>query len=166
MLNFTITSCQCQSEEEKIEKETIQALKKWFENPSVANDVLNPKIIEQFEDSGRFDNGRKEGLWIEYSVDALRHTSIFIVGDKQMPTTLGPTIYKEKGRYFNGKREGTWTKYVLKDEKTPFTWSRTSVINYRDGTCLVYKSDEAEDMQCVDLGVHRHTKPKTQINTI
>lgn len=130
-LTLTIASCLGQTEEEKIEKATEEALEEWFENPSIDNDVFNPKIIEQFEDSGRFENGLKEGLWIEYSLDTLfmGQASTTVAGNQNLPMTFGPTIEKEVGKYLNGKREGTWTKYESRDEKPPFYWNRTVVTN-------------------------------------
>jgi len=135
VLILTIASCFGQTEEEKIEKVTKEALKEWFKNPTIDNDVLDPKIIEQFEDSGRFENGLKVGLWIEYSLDTslMGQTSTLVVGDNQLTMTFGPTIEKETGKYLNGKREGTWTKYESRDEKPPFFWNRTIVTNYKYG---------------------------------
>lgn len=136
MLTLTITLCFGQTEEEKIEKATKEALKEWFENPTFfESDGLDIKIIEQLRDSGQLINGVKEGPWIEYSVDSslTDQQTTLVVGDKQLPMTFGPTIEKEIGKYLNGKRQGTWTKYESRDEKQPFYWNRTIVTNYKDG---------------------------------
>lgn len=135
-LTLTITSCFSQTEEGRIEKATTEALKEWLEKPSIDNDLLDPKVIEQLNDSGRFENGLKEGLWIEYSLDSslMGQTTTLVVGDnKQMSMTFEGVLQKETGTYTNGQREGIWTTYETRNEKPPFYWNRKAIIRYKDG---------------------------------
>jgi len=135
VLTLTLTSCQSQTEEEKLEKEVVEKLKEWAENPSFSNDILDPKTIEQFQDSGRVEYDLKEGLWIEYSLDTsiMGQTTTVVVGDKQLPMTFSGILKKEIGTYVKGQREGTWTMYESRDKKPPFYWNRKVLTSYKDG---------------------------------
>ena len=115
ILTLTLTVCNGQTEKEEIEKATNEAIKDWFENPSMDNEVLDPNIMDQFQDSGRMENGLKTGLWIEYSLDSsLRNqTTILVVGDKILPTTFSDDILKKVGEYLKNNKVGTWTTYEL-----------------------------------------------------
>ncbi|PCH98642.1 MAG: hypothetical protein COB85_01150 [Bacteroidetes bacterium] len=125
-------SCNSELEKETIEGIVVERLSEWAENPSFSNDILDPKIIEQFQDSGLLENGLKEGLWIEYSLDnSLVRTITVEVGDKQTPLKLGATLEKQTGTYFKGKRQGAWIMYNSRDKKAPFYWNRDGETDYR-----------------------------------
>lgn len=140
-LTLTYIFCQGQSEKAKTEKVTKDAIKEWFENPSIENGVLYPKTIEQFQDTGRLENGQKEGLWIEYSLDSslIEQTATLVVGDKEIPMTFDGVMQKNTGIYSKGKREGIWTTYESRDKKAPFYWNRIVVISYKYGKNMVRK---------------------------
>ncbi|WP_375579372.1 toxin-antitoxin system YwqK family antitoxin [Marivirga tractuosa] len=134
-LTLNISFCFSQTEDEKTEKEAKKALKEWFENPTISDDLLDPNAIDQFEDSGRFENGVKEGLWIEYALDSsmMGETVTIKVGDKDVPMTFGGVLQKEIGEYSNGKKEGIWTTYESRDKEPPFYWNRRIVTNFKNG---------------------------------
>lgn len=137
ILTSVFTSCHSQTEEDKIkiEQETLIALKKWFENPSISNDLLDPAIIKQLQDSGRIENDLKEGYWVHYSLDTslMGQQTELVVGDKKLPMTLSATLQKETGNYIKGKKEGVWTLYKSNDKKPPFYWNRNTLTNYKAG---------------------------------
>ncbi|QGY44732.1 hypothetical protein GM418_13960 [Maribellus comscasis] len=120
-----------QTVEEKVE----DALSKWIENPSIDNSQLDLNVLEQFKDSGRFENEIKEGKWIEYELDTsmMGETTTLIVGDKQLPMTHSAKILKKIGSYLKGQKSGSWTTFESYDKKSPFFWTRTEVCNYKDG---------------------------------
>ncbi|MCD6069023.1 MAG: hypothetical protein K0S33_3849 [Bacteroidetes bacterium] len=137
ILTSTFSSCYSQTEEDKkkIEQETLIALKKWFENPSITNDLLDPAIIKQLQDSGSIENGLKVGYWVHYSLDTslMGQQTELIVGDKKLPMNFSATLQKETGNYIKGKKNGVWTLYKSNDKKPPFYWNRNSMINYNAG---------------------------------
>jgi antitoxin component YwqK of YwqJK toxin-antitoxin module len=147
ILISVLTSSYCQTEEDKksIEQETLIALKKWFDNPTMNNELLDPAIIKELQDSGRTVNGLKEGLWVEYSLDTLlmgQQTELF-VGNKKMPMTFSATLQKETGKYLKGEKDGVWILYKSNDKKPPFYWNRNTVLNYnmgiKDGKEIIYQ---------------------------
>lgn len=137
ILTLIFSSCHSQTEEDKkkIEQETLIALKKWFENPTITNDLLDPAIIKQLQDSGRIENGLKEGYWVHYSLDTslMGQQTELVVGDKKLPMTFSATLQKETGNYIRGKKDGVWTLYKSNNKKPPFYWNRNSVTNYKNG---------------------------------
>lgn len=120
---------------DEIEKQTKKALDEWFENPTMSDKKQNLKIYEQFKDSGRYENGLKEGVWTEFNLDTsnIGKSINLIVGDKEFPMNLSATFIKETGKYKQGKREGKWIVQETKDDEVPFVWNLTKVINYKDG---------------------------------
>ncbi|HYG38313.1 MAG TPA: hypothetical protein VD908_06835 [Cytophagales bacterium] len=137
LLASLFLSCKAQTDEDKkrIEQETLIALKKWFDNPSISNDLLDPAVIKQLQDSGRIENGFKEGLWNEYSLDTtlMGQQTELIVGDKKLPMTFSATLQKESGNYLKGKKDGVWIIYKSNDKKPPFYWDRNTATNYKNG---------------------------------
>lgn len=132
---FSPCFAQTDEDKKKIEQETLIALKKWFDNPSFSNELLDPVVIKQLLDSGRIENGFKEGLWNEYSLDTVmmgQQTEI-IVGDKKVPMNFSAILQKERGNYLKGKRDGIWILYKSYDKKPPFNWNRNVVTMYING---------------------------------
>ncbi len=122
-------------EQQKLEDAAFKALKDWFKNPTLNNELLDPSIIKQLQDSGQYTNGVKEGIWVEYSLDTSLTgiQTTLVVGDKKILTTFGATLQKEKGIYFNGKRDGFWVLYKSYDKKPPFIWNKIIETNYKNG---------------------------------
>ena len=85
--------------------QTEEELKKEAEriyNENILNAIQNPskldtQLFEQFQDSGRFENGLKEGIWIEYFIDSSfseEPLEVYFEGEK-MQMDLAPSIKKK-----------------------------------------------------------------------
>jgi len=137
IFTLALTNCQSQTDEELLEKEVDEKLTEWAENPHFNNEILDPAILEQFQDSGQFVNEMKDGLWIEYSLDTslykLGETVEFRVSDKKGSLNLGAVLNKEVGYYKEGNRNGNWTIYQSGSKKQPFYWDKIVSTNYFDG---------------------------------
>ena len=132
---MSYTSAQTQEEKQHIYSTVDKSLNEWFKNPTDLNETLNPEVIKQFKDSGEFVKGKKEGIWIEFSLDtsSMGQKSNVTVGDKKIEFTSSAILQKEKGVYTSDKRDGTWLLYVSYDKKIPFHWMRRYETNYKNG---------------------------------
>lgn len=155
LLTTILQSCNTQTEEEKrrLEQQTSIAIKKWLENPTISNDVLDNAAIKQPQDSGRFENNLKEGLWNEYSLDTtlMGYKTEVIVGEVKIPMSLSATLIKASGNYLKGKKEGVWIVYKSYDKKSPFYWNIDAVTSYnnglKNGEEIIYKGFGVEDQK-------------------
>lgn len=123
------------SAQEPDAQKSLELVKAWFNHPSLNVEQLDPKLLEQLTDSGATLNHQKEGHWVEYSLDTtLKGMEVMVqVGDKRLPVSLRGNLQKETGRYANGKRWGIWTLYQSFNTEPPFSWSKQSETEFKNG---------------------------------
>ncbi|PTB98040.1 hypothetical protein C9994_00345 [Marivirga lumbricoides] len=133
-LFFSLTSCKGQSREE-VEQQTKKALGDWLGNPIIPDKKLNFKTYEQFKDSGRYEYGLKEGVWVQFILDTsdIGKSMNLVVESKELQMNLSARFIRETGRYKRGKREGKWTVHETNEDEVPLFWNITKVINYKEG---------------------------------
>ena len=152
ILAFFFSYCDGQTEGEKdtVKQQTLIALKKWFQNPSLSNNQLDPSIIKSLKDSGRIERSLKEGYWVQYSLDtSLKDQQVEVtVGTKKLPFTFSATLQKETGNYLHGKKNGVWMLYDSYDTAAPFDWEKNTMTNYKkglkDGEEVMYQGNGIE----------------------
>jgi hypothetical protein len=133
--SFNLSFAQTEEEKRRMNVAVDTAISEYFKNPAKFQKYLDPKTITQFPDSGRTNNGLKEGKWIEYSLDSLAVTenATLSVGDKTIPIKNSYFLQRDVGTYNKGLRNGAWTQYKSYDTKAPFYFERSSVKNYKNG---------------------------------
>jgi len=68
---------------------------------------------ELYEVEGRYENGKKSGVWVHYDENGYRDEEVEYSHGKQHGRATywySPGNKKEEGQYRFGKREGTWTE--------------------------------------------------------
>lgn len=125
---FIFNSCNTSNDKESIEKEVNSKLKKLFDNPSkLDNSLANKRIIENFKDSGAFNNkGQKDGKWVEYRIEHLvKGVPATIISNSGDTSEINIThIIKKVGIYENGKKVGKWNDFILKNKTRPYIWRK------------------------------------------
>lgn len=136
ILMFLSISIYGQKTEKEIEQEAVKAVQGWFENPSFDNtSQLDLSIMDELQDSGRLENGLREGEWIIYDIDSsqIGNTVDVNVNDEKHIMRLDPSIEKHVGIYRVDKKEGTWIKYESLNYKPPFRWTKKIESDYQNG---------------------------------
>lgn len=146
-LLLTITACYCQTDDEK-KKNAETAAGKYLDDLSKKDtlqlEVLDKGIIKQFPDSGRIENGMKEGLWVEYSIDSslMKLNISYKTGDHSTAINGNAILHKSIGNYSKNNKEGIWKLFESFDKKTPYYWNEKSSTNYlndkKDGEEITY----------------------------
>ena len=125
-----------QKTDKEIEQEAVKAVHDWFENPSFdTTSHLDLSIMAELQDSGRLENGLKEGEWIIYDIDSSQIGNMVDVNvnDETHKIRLDPNIEKQVGTYRDDKKEGIWITYESSQYKPPFWWTKKSQTEYKNG---------------------------------
>jgi len=136
LISLTFFALAQENDKKTQEKQAVEAVKKWFENPSFdSTNNFDLSIMNQFKDSGRYEHGLKEGSWILYTIDTseIGKQVDLTVGTKSFKKKFNPPIEKHVGAFANGKMNGKWIKYVTFETKLPVSWMRLAETNYADG---------------------------------
>lgn len=126
-------------------REQLQLIVQWFQNRSVPNALLDSMTMNNLRDSGRFENSRKTGTWIEYTIDSslMGLQTDVSFGSRTSSITFNAKIIKSVGEYANGRKTGMWTEYTTDNVRFPFYWRRQSEINFsngfKDGKEVIYQ---------------------------
>lgn len=125
-----------QNTKKEIEQEAVKAAQDWFENPTFdTTSHLDLSIMSELQDSGRLENGLREGEWIIYDIDSSQIGNMVDVSinNETHKMRLDPNIEKQVGKYWNDKKEGTWIKYESSNYKPPYWWTKKSHTDYKNG---------------------------------
>ena len=133
--SINLSFAQTEEEKRRIDSAVDTAISEYLKDPSKFQKYLDPKTISQFPDSGKVDNGLRDGQWIEYSLDSLSvsDNATLNVGDKTIPIKNSYFLQKEIGIYKKGLRNGVWTQYKSYDTKAPFYFQRSAVRSFKNG---------------------------------
>jgi antitoxin component YwqK of YwqJK toxin-antitoxin module len=149
------TEDRAEVEQEDSEQEDLMALKKLLgdsskNKQSTDHRVPDSTLLKQLPDSGRINNGRKEGRWNEYSLDTTGFGQIVDV-NRATVLDLVADVRKATGSYVAGKREGRWVLYETVNNEIPLRWNRHTVTHYKNGR------KDGEEIAYQGLGVTYQT---------
>lgn len=158
LLIFTATlSVFGQNTENEVDK-AYKAVQDWYENPTFDTiSKLDLSIMLQLQDSGRIENGLREGEWVLFHIDSAQIGKMIdvIIHGETYKMKDDPKIEKYVGNFEAGKKEGTWTAYKAFNYAPPFQWSKVSETDYLNdlphGKEVYYHGFGLEDLDTIGV---------------